>query len=363
MHLVLIISLFAIYYFSGGSRSDTDKSMRRTQVILMGFCLFLFAALRSYSVGIDVEGYFDDYYKDATMSFSDLWDYRSGRDPFFHEFLLGLSYISDDAQFMLAVIGAIVAFGFSYFVFYQKGNVLLFFMIFIGFRMFSFTLSGLRQAIAMGLIYIAYTMLKRDKIRQFALLSLLAGLFHTSALVFLFAFFIMKIKRNAAFITSVVLVAVINAASGNAIASALAITTFEDRFAGYVAKSQTMVFEGTTTFYFYIIFFILALALYNQLKKSDEHFTENLRLLTVGVMFSFMGQSMSNVFRISYYYIFLCMPIFSQVITNLSDNKQTERTWMFVACVLLAAQYLILGTSAGTENYLFFWEQHYLGCM
>ena len=108
-------------------------TVRRKQVIWMGFVIFLFAALRAHTVGTDIWGYFGDFVNDSTYSFTEILDVRQGRDPFFHIVLHVLSFLSDNPQIMLVFVGAVVAIGFSYFTYYQKGHVLLFFVLFIGF--------------------------------------------------------------------------------------------------------------------------------------------------------------------------------------------------------------------------------------
>lgn len=355
MHLVLLITLFVVYYFTGGSISDSNNRARKKQVFLMGFSIFLFAALRANIVGNDVGEYWNQYSIDADSSFSDLLITRAGRDPFFHVFLHFLSFISPNPQLMLAVIGAIVAIGFSYFSYYQKGNVLLFFVLFIGLRMYSFTLSGLRQAVAMGLVYIAYIYLKNRKNYHYLILTIIAGLFHSSAFVFLLAFPVVKYKKTQIFVLIVSLFVIVNILTNNALVSSLALITFEDRFEGYVERSQNMVFAGGFTFLIYVAIFIMSLFYYKIIKSKDDSFTESFKLLTIGVMFAFLGQSMDNVFRIAYYFIFISIPIFSQIIKSIT-SKQEESIIVFMTSVIFAAQYLILGTSAGVEEYVFFWE-------
>ena len=188
MHVVLIVLLFATYYLTGGSKSDSNMAIRKRQVVLMGFCLFLFGALRSFDVGQDLPMYYEHYLNDSDLSINDILLVLVNRDPGFHIFLHFLSYISSDPQLMLVVVSLFVSFGFSFFVYHEKGSVLLFFMMFIGFRLFSFTLSGLRQAIALGLVFIAFVDLQRSKYISYIILTIIATLFHASAILFLLAF-------------------------------------------------------------------------------------------------------------------------------------------------------------------------------
>lgn len=360
MHVVLILSLFLIYLFTGGDKSLSSQSARRVQVIWMGMALLIFAALRSYTVGTDVWGYFQDYYKDASYnSFSELWDDRQGRDPFFHCLLRVLSFISSNPQFMLLIIGGIVAFGFSYFSYYQKGNVLLFYVLFIGFRMYSFTLSGLRQACAMSLIYIAYTQLKKEKPMLFFVLVALAALFHQSALVALLIFIVFKIKNDRIVEYAAIIVAVSNIVSGGALAAIMENYVFQDRFSGYIERSVGYSDWGLTII-IYLVVYLLIILKTNRLSNNSVWFHEDFRLLTVAIMFAIIGMHTDAVGRMNYYFIFIIIPLFSQVLQAIGGKDvQTTRMLTWIVILLMSAQYLILGAS-GIQEYEFFWENPYV---
>ena len=353
--MTLIISLCTVYVIISQTRGNEQKK-RLWQVSLMGFLLFAFAALRSYTVGTDLETYFSYYYADANSSISEIWVTKAGRDPFFHCFLHALSWISSSPQFMLVVIGAIVAFGFSYFVYHSPGNVLVMYMLFIGLRVFSFTLSGLRQSIAMGLVFVATVFLFRDKKYRFFATTMLASMFHISALCFLFAFFFVRIRKVKAVAIWAIVASVINYLTSNSLAVMFSGLLFSDRFGTKVLERTE--FEGTTTFFIYLIVFFIALFVYNNMKVENK--SKYMILFTIGVMFSMIGQTIPNVFRIAYYFIISLLPIFCSLISTITSNKQTANLLNWLAVIFLAIQYLIFGTSAGTDNYIFFWEMPYV---
>lgn len=361
-HIVFIVLLFFTFYSTGGDKSELSQVMRKRQVTYMGLLLFLFAALRSPTVGVDLlridseyGGYWHEYTIDAYMSFAELFVYRAGRDPIFHCFLKILSYFSDSPQFMLIVVGGVFAFGFSYFVYHSKGNVLLSFMMLIGFRIFSFSLSGLRQAFALGLIYIAYICLRDKHYVRFAFLSILAAFFHKSALIFFIALPLMFAKASVV-VVILLLLLILNIVSGGAIVNLLATVFFGGRFDGYLSQSANMAFQGGATFFLYIFFYLLILMSYWKIKQRDESFNKSFNILSVGIFFSTIGQSMSNVFRIAYYFIFLLFPASSQLVMSMVNDKKNYSFICLSASLLLAIQYIVFGTGAETEHYDFFWN-------
>lgn len=366
MHVVLLVSLFLIYYITGGDRGIYNQSYRKKQVIWMGLVLFLFAALRAYTVGQDVrgdfpdyEGYYYYYTVDASLSFSEIMTLRASRDPFFHIFTKLLSIIWPSPQFMLIVIGAIVAFAFSYFTFKEKGSVLLFFTMFIGFRIFSFTLSGLRQACAISFILIAYIYYKDDKMRKSLLLTLIASLFHRSALIFFVIFLIKRIRQYYVIPILLFIIIIFNVASGGALAEFFALYFYGDRFENYIASSRDLSFEGGTTFYIYMIIYILVFMAYPRLQLGNPSFIIDFNILSLGIFFSILGQSMNNVFRIAYYFIYVLFPTFAQFLILIFKKNLDASFIIFLTSLLLSIQYLVLGTGAGTEDYQFFWNEPY----
>lgn len=360
VHVIFIILLFLTYYITGGIDGEKNLKIRKRQVTYMGLLLFLFAALRSPTVGIDIRpdyptGYWEDYYVNADVSFAEILFMRAGRDPIFHCFLKVLSFFSDSPQTMLIAIGGIFAFGFSYFVYHSKGNVLLTYMMLIGFRIFSFSFSGLRQAVALGLIYIAYIAFRDEKYKQFVILTCVAALFHNSALIFLLSWPLLFIKVNYV-VSALFLLLWINIVTNGIIVNYLATLFFSGRFDSYLENSVNMAFEGGGTFFIYVFFYLLILISYRKIKINDVSFDKEFSILSVGMFFSTIGQSMSNVFRMAYYFIFLLFPATSQMIMSIVKEKEFYAVICYMTSLLLAAQYLILGPGAGTENYDFFWN-------
>lgn len=360
MHIVFLVVLFLIYYVTGGDSSIYNNDKRKTQVLLMGLVMFLFAALRSYTVGQDVQAYFSAYSTCASLtSLNEVFAMYLGRDPVFHGLLYFMSKISPDPQLILVVVGAVVALGFSYFTYHEKGNVLLFFMLFISLRIYSFTLSGLRQSVAIGLILIAYILLKEKRIVLYLILTFVASLFHISAIIFLIALPIVKLKKTGILIVSVLVLTGLNIFTDGAITSFAAKFFFQDRFSGYLARSDEKEFEVSITFFVYLFVYVLALFGIKSINKDNQTFYQDFNVLTIGIFLSLLSQSMDNLFRIAYYFIFALLPIFSKLIMSIFKNRNTSGMVHFIVSLLLAFQYIILGTSAGTQDYHFFWEIPY----
>lgn len=355
MHLIFLATICCISVFVHSQRIDADTK-RKQEVILIGIVLFLFAALRAPTVGTDIRGYCSTYKTVANMSFSEILSFSGNlRDPVFHCFERILSFISRDPQFLLAVVGAWVAFSFSYFVYHSKGNVLITYLLFICLRIYSFTLSGLRQAMAMGFIWIAFVFLQKKKRFLYVLFVLIGFMFHASAIAFLLALPLSLINNHKIVLLATLAVTALNFLTGDRIVYFLSNLLFPERFGSYVEEAMISGTNFSTTFFLYVAMFIFVNMFLRKAKNNDPLAISRYNIVCAGMMFSFIGQGFPNMFRIAYYFICNLFPLFSE--TMLFSIKPHSRILVNTLIpILLIGQYVILGTSAGTENYVFFWQ-------
>ena len=357
-HVLLLVSLCLIEVFFSVFSSSPQKE-RLLKVFFMGLMLFLFAALRGKTVGIDVLGYFIGFETDGRWTVSQIINadssYTQSRDPVFHIFLHFLSFISMDPQIMLVAIGLLVALGFSVFVYYQKGNVLIYYILFITLRIFPFTLSGLRQAMAMAFVFMAFAALQNKKNVWFLILTVLGGLFHESAFVFLLALPLVKIKSTMVVGVSAMVFVAVNLVSQNWLVAGIVGKLFGGRFSSYASRAIAADFEGGATFLLYTMLFVLIMLFYPVLKQSYKDTGEMFRLLSVAMMFVIIGQSMPNMFRIAYYFIFALLSFVPRLIERMFEPKMRIVVIALIV-LLMSGQYILLGPSAGVDNYVFYWQ-------
>lgn len=144
----------------------------------------LFVGLRDVNVGVDTVQY--------AYSFTHVHTFDAGYEPGF-TLLMQIVYrfTSDPHIFVLVVaILSIVPVGFVLYRFSQMPY--LSWLVYIGLFYYTFTFSGMRQSIAMGILFLAFYFLVKDKVLVPLLLILLATSFHTSAFIFLIALFLRK---------------------------------------------------------------------------------------------------------------------------------------------------------------------------
>ena len=197
----LLISSFVFQYSKDAVVLKTNKSKIDVLYISVVFLLFyIFLAFRDVSVGNDTVVYFDAYRNIADLSFKELLDYE-GRFEIGYLFVNKvLSVFSDSPQFLLIVTGIFIIVSNVQLLYrYSKFlwlSVLLYFLL----RYFDANMNIVRQAIALGFICYSYSFLRTRRFWLFTVNVLIASLFHFSAVIFWFAWFVTKIRFKRKYI-------------------------------------------------------------------------------------------------------------------------------------------------------------------
>ncbi len=360
MHLLLLISLVVTELAFGQPRlSENAANHKKRKVFVMGLILFIFAALRDTTVGIDLPGYAETYEYLSKLSFAEILEWKEGRDPTFSMFGKVLTYISPDPQLLLVTVGAIVAISFSYFAYHQSGNMLVLYILFVTFRMYAFTLTGLRQAIALSLCWIGFVKLQKGQTLWFLLLTVAASLFHASAITFLLAWPFYRWSRPIVSGAVCLSFAVIDLALNHRLVSWGANAFFqEDRFEGYTAADQFTSYSGGGTFYLYLFFFafvVVAMCYAKDRFDQKDTFDRVFNVACLAMMITIMCQNLPVFFRISYYFMLPFYAVISPSIHAAFKKRDTVIVYGLIVG-LLCAQYIVLTPGAGINEYRFFWS-------
>jgi len=376
MHIVLVFFLIIVVTFI--RLSFSTKGNRKMEVFWAGLLIFIFAALRDQSVGVDLPRYSDNFIEIASWSVSDILNYSSGyswsRDPVFWVFMKFLTEISLNPQIMIVAISAIVAVSVSILIYRSKSDVLLCFIIFISLRYFSFTLTGLRQAVAISVLFFAYKYLKTKKFFPFIVVVIIASAFHKSAFVFVLAYPIMLIEKTKyIFIFSSLFLILSFAFKGFVLLIISFIPFFENRFNHYLEMSNGGSGSVIFAIYFVIVFFLLinhnkirnyilkitigiSQIKQKDLKEANSTISMYYNFLIVGTTLSYVGIFLPNIFRIAYFFIIPSLFFLLPKIISYSQNVLQLKPLKFIVIFLLLFQYFVIGPGAGTGEYVFFWE-------
>ena len=163
----------------------TAKKHRMWYVVSTFFVIFLFAALRKYTIGIDLElHYAKNFERIAILPWSEVPSFIA-YDPGFNILCKLISYISTDRQAFI-VITSLIVFGLvgRYIYINGKDVVLETFMFLVSFCYMMY-MNIIAQAVAMAIFLFAMEFLKEKKYIKYVLAVLLASSIHVSAIILL----------------------------------------------------------------------------------------------------------------------------------------------------------------------------------
>ena len=164
-------------------------------LIVSGIALFAIYVLRDYSVGRDIMGYSETY---DSMQNQVLFDASWTWMEWGYVLLMKLSsMIGLSFRGFLAIVYSIILIPLGVFIKRYSQNVTLSIIVFICFQLFVFSMSAVRQTLAMSICITAYMVANRNGFKPFlwyCILLVFAILVHRSAIVFAPAYFLMRKK-------------------------------------------------------------------------------------------------------------------------------------------------------------------------
>ena len=195
LYLIGAILTFSIIV-KFASTFDDDKK----ESVIAGFgslAIYLVLALKKYTVGIDIRGYYSEYLKSANKEWSDV-DYVYFEKGYIQLMKL-FSKNEVEFQYFMMFIYAVLCISLYLFIKKYSKNATLSLLIFICYQFFVFSVSGVRQTIAMAICMFSYSIFDRNKKFRIIipiLMTIGAIYFHKSAIVFLAVYYLSLFRKN-----------------------------------------------------------------------------------------------------------------------------------------------------------------------
>lgn len=196
IYIILISSILIFSVLIHNTNFDDD--VKENIIAKFGtIAIFLILALKKETVGIDIAGYKRAYLRSA------LRDWEDTEFIYFEKGYVQLTKFfaknEIDFQFFMMIIYAVLCISLYLFIKKYSKNATLSLLIFICYQFFVFSISGVRQTIAMAICMFSYTLFDRTKNFKVVISLLLtysATLFHESAWIFFSIYIITFIFRN-----------------------------------------------------------------------------------------------------------------------------------------------------------------------
>ena len=321
-------------------------------VITASSLLFLLSACRHINFGSDTVAYVKRYISLVDTSLSQVWiNFITGaeKDPFFYFISKLISLLGFNYQVWLAIIAAIFCFSVSKFIYDYSDDPYISFISLISLGYLYFSLSGLRQTIALSIILLSYKYLKENKLMPFIALVLFGSLFHKSAMVFLIAYPLGNMKIGWKQVTGIVVAPMLAYFFKPQVLGVLYYVNRGGNYSYLIEQGTTLNLMG---FIIQLFIYLFCIFYKKRVLKSDVKNLKLYNLLFLGLIFQSFTIVVAEMFRVSMYFSIFSIALIPKAI-NTEKDRWLRRIVYLAVFVALTSYILWAGSFSGFK---FFWE-------
>lgn len=322
---ILLMYLFRFILFRQAVLESKSKS---TYIILSLLPLTVISGFRGTSVGADTKSY--GWMFNSIVEKSGNLRFKERIEPGYIYLNKLLSLVSSDPQVVIVFVAVFISICIGLFIYRYSKEPLLALLFFTTLGFFQFTLSGLRQTIAMGIILLCSEFIIKRRLMPFIILVLLAATFHKTSFLFLPAYFISNnalskknlLKYLSITILAMVFVETITLATGN-------ILNYE-----YGIESTG---NGIIFFLIVLIITIIGFIYKKNLVELDERNQNFLNQNYLSMLLWSLRLVTRTAERISFYFIPSTYMVLEEYLFSISNKKTRVAFYILVSllCITL----------------------------
>lgn len=346
---IVEICMFAILFLYVAIKGEKKEKI----VAAVGMItLFVIAALRAESVGTDVVRYNATYERFSMYNFSTLrqvLSHEGTKDPFYYYTGWLFSRMFKDPQWWLATIALVYSLAVGKLIYKESKQTAISIVMLVSLGFFSFSLTGLRQTLAMSILLLAYPFLQQRRFIPFAILVFIASRYHLSALAFLVVYPIANKKLGIYHVIIATVALVVFYAFKGWLLEFLNNILGGERFESYTTGNASQL--TMSGFAIQTVCFGFGLYYYKRMVAEDRNYLVLYNLSFVGWVFQLFSSFIAEFFRIS-----MMFSIFNIVlIANAASMEKDSRSRSILQMVVIIIFSLYMIRYSGT-NYKFFWQ-------
>lgn len=328
------------------------------------FPLFLIMALKSTTVGVDTISYVNRYDMSSEMRYTETAITEQGYNflnILFHD------YLHFPFQLFYAVMAAFICFSLGAVLRRYSTNIYLSLFLYMTIGMFTMSMSGLRQTLAVSVCNFVPILLQpegevhggRKRIMFIVSIALIALAFtiHNSAIVFLPTVFLTKIRLTKAQVVTLFVLAI----------SMLIVRDFwgalfqARAFGRYESYDFTMGYDMNILVLLLPIVIGFFCVICHRTDAISHRFSPEVSMFFVYMAFVifFVSQGLNHgqITRLAFYF-YAVYPIL--IPSALSSMPQSIRNGATLFIIVLCVVFFVMGSIGGTlqiDNYKFFWQE------
>ena len=324
---------------------------KRLFCILTGILYFAIAALRSTRVGGDTWNYANMFAMCKVMPFQVFFSQiADGKDAFFYMVMAGVAKSGMSFNTFMAIIAACFTYSVWKHIYRYSIDPFLSIVFLLAFNLYQFSLTGLRQTLALSAGLAALRCLRDKKLFRAVLMICVASLCHESALILLVMVFFQKmnINRKQLLISLPVLGIVFLARTRVA---GLLIPFISER--GYELSDST---SGYTMAVVCFVLYTMFVVFYNEYEDFFKDSSLLAGLMFLACFFEMLVPAQNIFFRLAFYFLIVGVEAIPNTAAALHDIR-SRKLVQLALYVLLSIQYLCFTIgSSYVLPYTTFWQ-------
>ncbi|WP_339611172.1 EpsG family protein [uncultured Planktosalinus sp.] len=314
--------------------------------------VILLQSLRKWTVGTDVVAYL--YFFERLSRGESIIDFASEFSSLEMGFLYYnklIAVFTKDPQIYLTIISATIFIPIGYVIYKNSKNIFVSLIALLSLIIFNFTFTGLRQSIAIAIVFLSFEYIKKQKWLYFLLLVLFASSFHTSALVFLAAYplYFLVLRKKHYFIVLILFIGAFLVRE--TLLKSFVLVAF-DKY----GNSELMVATDSYTMLLFM-FFIYTVAVFvkNKQSKSSLTFNAATNYILMAAFIQIAASESQVAMRAGYYYFIFVTLLLPDIISAVKIKK-SRNSIAFIIVVACFTFYYITTINSSINLYMFYWE-------
>lgn len=346
------MNIFSVTYIGVlvlGIISKLLKQGKKYFCICSGMIYFLLAALRSSQVGGDSFNYRYMFEQLAGKDMSTALMF-SEQDPIFYAFLSFVGKFTNNYTVVFTIVAALFVISIWYYIYKYSDDPVLSVIVLLAFNLYQFSLTGMRQTIAISFIVFAIIAINEGKTILPYIFIIISGLFHLSALVFLIIPILRRFYFKQKTIQFSIIPLVFCFLFRNNIAQLLVGLVYERGYGFSISQS------GYTMMLVIFVMYIIAVVFVKEYARFDQNYHIQYWIAIGAVFFETLVTAQNIFFRLAFYFLVVFIILVPNV-ANRARNAQTRRILTVGLYAVLSIQYLFYTVgSCYILPYTAFWQ-------
>lgn len=338
----IILGTIALFFVLSQVFAHSEKKDKIYLLIVWALLVFI-TAFRSIGYYTDTKAYkeFYEMYSEmpTTLRYYTIFK-LNGKDPIYHFISSTLGSLGFPFRGWLVIVSVIYYTGFIYALrrFSQVPFLTTLGLICLSYVFF--TMTGIRQTMAMGFCFFAFVKAYDRKLIPFLIFVFLGYLFHSSCLIFLIVYPLINARIGLWQILLIVVSVTIAFVFPTAINRIVEVLAWNDDMQKYAETSTGLSIFG------YVVQLGIAgicLVLQRGYCLEDKEGIALLNMIVLGLVFQIFAIRIDNIFRMSMYFSVYGMFMIANVVSKF--EKERDYWWSYLIIVVVFLAYMLYAGS------------------